>query len=188
MKLYLAGPKAGKNIKLNGLSFISGMAEVDVTNAPLIHYFGKYYGAFPEGSGQLHDALRASGGGEIYYGKRGIPQNTAGNDSGVQPTGQGTQATSPANESADAGADAGDEGSSSEGDGQPDAGLSVEATVAKACMALDPVNPSVWTNSGQPKFPSILAQLGENKLEITRSQITEFGLSRKQVADRMSQQ
>jgi hypothetical protein len=186
MRLFLAGPKAGKTVTLNGLRFISGMAEIDVTNAPLIHYFGKYYGAYLEGSDELARALRETGGGEIYYGKRGIPENPTGTQSTTQPNGPRPEASSPANQSTDNGPDTSNKGSGSAGNGHSDSGVSVEAAVVKACMELDPVNPSMWTNSGRPKLPAILQKLGDNDLQITREQINEFGLDRKEVADRMS--
>jgi len=186
MRLFLAGPKAGKTVKLNGLSFVSGMADVDAGNKPLISYFGRYYGAYPEGSPELAKALKETGGEEIYYGKRGVPQNPTGSYGSAESERAGAQTTTPENQSADDGADTYRQGSNPTGDRHPHAGTPIEKAVIKACMELDPVNPSLWTNAGRAKFAAVLEKLGDNELKITREQINEFGLDRKQVADRLS--
>jgi hypothetical protein len=187
MKLYLAGPKAGKTIVLNGLSFVSGIAEVDPKNTAIANYFGKCYAAYPEGSDELAAALSLPGGGkEIYYGKRDIPQNESRTKSGSASDGTGTPTAASEDQRSDDAADTHAQGSGSgtEGGGHEDAGLRIQETVVEACMKLDTINPKHWSPGGVPKFPEVLNRLGANELGITRKQINTYGLTRTQVAER----
>ena len=185
MKLYLTGPKAGKTIKLNGVGFVSGIADIDAKDVGLARYFAKCYAAYPEGSPEFLEAMKRDGGGkEIYYGKRDIPQHQSGTEGGLLPDGRGAAATATENQRPDAGADAHESGSGSEGSGHEDSGASVQEAVIEACLKLDTRNPRHWTPGGVPKFPEVLNTLGANPLEITRKQISTYGLTRKQVAER----
>lgn len=189
MKLYLAGPKAGKTIVLNGLSFVSGIAEVDPKNTAIANYFGKCYAAYPEGSDELAAALNLPGGGkEVYYGKRDIPRNEPRTESGNTSNGNRTPTPPSEDQRTDDAADADTQGSRSgtEGGGHEDTGLRIQETVVEACMKLDTINPKHWTPGGAPKFPEVLNKLGDNALGITRKQINTYGLTRTQVAERQN--
>lgn len=185
MKLYLAGPRAGQSVTLQGLKFVSGIANVQPKNAAQISYFERYYQAYPEGSDELHRALEEFGGKEVYYGSSGLPKNPTGTESKSGSDG-GTPASQDAtDERHDDDSDSGDQGSDSEGSGSQDSGVRIQETVVAACMKLDPVNPKHWTPGGVPKFPEFMRAVGHTKLEITRKHLTSYGLTRTQVADRL---
>lgn len=183
MRLYLAGPKAGETLTLQGVRFIKGIAELPPGSAGLVNYFGRFYMAFPEFSTELATALETHGGKEIYYGRGGIPQHRAGADGKLQPAG-GTPAAPPAvDESLDANPPAGAAERVSTGDGQEDTGLpSVKAEVERICLLLNPRHPGHWTASGSAKYTEVMRYTASR--DISRTDLNSFGLSRKQVADR----
>ena len=186
MRLYLAGPRAGQNVVLQGTRFISGIAEVQAEDEGLIRYLSRYQQAFPEGSTALEEALEAFGGKEIYHGAGHIPKNRAGDEPALQPSGGEPAAKEAANQPVDASASYGPTGTVAEGDRQEDTRLGIKEVVQAACLKLDPANPSQWAAGGAPKLAAVVTYAGSAARDITRADLKKYGLLRKQVADRKS--
>jgi len=179
MRLYLAGPYAGKNMTINHVRFASGIAEVPSANEGTIRYLSRYQ-AYPEGSAELEEALDKFGGKEIYRGIRNLQTNVAGNAAKVQPTGKGSSPKDAANKSADDSTSAGGSGSVAEGDGQEDAGLGLPDMIRKGCLQLDPDNPDLWSGSGG--LPTATAMYSVcPRGDVSRKAIAKHALTREQV-------
>lgn len=187
MRLYLAGPRAGQNVVLKGVKFVSGIAEVRAEDEGLIRYLGRYQQAFPEGSAELEAALEAFGGKEIYGGSGRIPKKQSGDEPALQPAGEEPAAKETTDEPVDAPADSGSGGSVAKGDGQEDARLGIKEVVESACLKLDPTDPKQWGPGGSPKLAAVVACAGTAARDITRADLKKYGLLRKQVADQKSE-
>jgi len=187
MRLYLAGPRAGQNVVLQGTRFVSGIAEVRAEDEGLIRYLRRYQQAFPEGSSELEEALEAFGGKEIYGGSGHIPKKRAGDDPALQPPGGESSSEEATDKPLDASAGSGNGGGVAEGNGQEDTGLDLKEVIWKACLNLDPTDPSQWNTGGSPKLAAVISRAGVAGRDITRADLRTHGLLRKQVADRKSE-
>ncbi len=185
MRLYLAGPKAGLTTTIQGVRFTKGIAELPPGNAGLINYFGRFYMAFPEFSGELATALETHGGKEIYYGRGSIPQHRAGADGKLQPAGGTPATTASTDQSGDGDAATGTTERVPTGSGPEDSGIpSVKEQVEQACMMLNPRHPSHWTAAGAAKYTEFMLHTASR--DLTRTDLNAFGLTRKQVSDRQA--
>lgn len=187
MRLYLAGPRAGQNVVLKGVKFVSGIAEVRAEDEGLIRYLGRYQQAFPEGSPELENALSSFGGKEIYGGSGHISKKRSGDEPALQPAGEEPAAKETTDEPVDAPTDSGSSGSVAKGDGQEDARLGIKEVVESACLKLDPTDSKQWGAGGTPKLASVVACAGIEARDITRADLKKYGLLRKQVADQKSE-
>lgn len=184
MKLYLAGPGAGKDKVIKGIHFVSGIAEVRPDQEGLIHYLSKYYQAFPEGSNELAEALEQFGGKEIYYGRSSVPQERPGDDVAPQSDGESASEEAAVEQHEDAATDSGAGGSVAEGSGSEDAGLDLKEVIEQACLLIPLDDRTCWTPGGGPKLVAVVNAARGNR-DITRADVQKYGLSKKQVADRL---
>lgn len=180
MKLYLAGPYAGKDKTIQGVRFVSGIAEIPSGEDGLVRYMSRYYQAYPEGSAELEEALENFGGREIYRGISNLPKNVSGNAAKVQPVGEKSSSQAATDKSADAPTSAGSAEGVAEGDGQEDTGLGLPDMIRKGCLRLDPDNPDLWAGSGG--LPTATAMYSVcPRSDVSRKAIAQHGLTREQV-------
>jgi len=179
MKLYLAGPRAGKDITLQGVRFVSGIAEVRAEDEGLARYMSRFYQAFPEGSAELEEALENFGGKEIYHGVSNLPEHTSGNAAKVQPTGKESSPKAATDKPADDSTSAGSSGSVAEGNGQKDAGVDLPKLIREACVKLDTEDADQWSANGMPTAAAIYSVCPQKN--VSRKLISKHGLSRDDV-------
>ena len=179
MKIYLAGPRAGTTILLQGVQFVSGIAEVRAEDEGLVKYMRRCHQAFPEGSAELEEALDKFGGREIYYGVSNLPEHTSGNAAKVQPTGKESSPKAATDKSADDSTSAGSSGSVAEGNGQADAGVDLPKLIREACVKLDTEDVDQWSANGMPTAAAIYSVCPQKN--ISRKLISKHGLSRDDV-------
>ena len=180
MKIYLAGPRAGTTILLQGVQFVSGIAEVRAEDEGLLKYMRRCHQAFPEGSAELEEALDKFGGRGIYHGVRNLPDNTSGNASKVQPTGKESSPKAATDKPADDSTSAGSSGSVAEGNGQKDAGVGLVDMIRKGCLQLDPDNPDHWAGSSGLPTATAMYSVCPRK-DVSRKAIAKHALTREQV-------
>lgn len=179
MKLYLAGPYAGKDKTIQGVRFVSGIAEIPSGEDGLVRYMSRYYQAYPEGSAELEEALENFGGREIYYGISNLPKNVSGNAAKVQPVGERSSSQAATDKSADASTSAGSAEGVAEGDGQTDTGLDLPKLIRDACLKLDTENADQWAANGMPTAAAIYGVCPQKN--VSRKLISQHGLSRDDV-------
>jgi len=180
MKLYLAGPHAGKDITFQGVRFVSGIAEVRAEDEGLVRYMGRCYQAFPEGSPELAQALANFGGGEIYHGISNVPEHVAGDSVEAESSGKKSAQKAAVDKPADDESSSGASGSVAEGDGQKDAGLGLADMIRKGCLQLDPDNPDHWAGAGGLPTATAMYSVCPRK-DVSRKAIAKHGLTREQV-------
>lgn len=179
MKVYLAGPNAGKSGIWAGVVFRDGVAEVDDTSEGLVLQLARYHSAFPEKSQELVDALKRFGQEGLYVGNS-LSKSSTGAEGSGDSSEQSSSATSASNDiGPDASTGSGGTGGVSEGDGHTDARLDISQVIQKACLQLDPENTKLWTATGYPKIQSLYRVNRDDR--ITPEAVQQHGLSRMQV-------
>ena len=179
MKLYLAGPHAGKDITFQGVRFVSGIAEVRAEDEGLIRYMRRCYQAFPEGSPELEQALEKFGGREIYYGVGNLPEHVSGNATKVKSDGKKSAQKAAVDKSADAESSSGASGSVAEGDGQKNSRMDLPELIRNACLRIDPEDPDKWAANGMPTAAAVYSVFPQKN--VSRKLISQHGLSRDDV-------
>lgn len=198
-EMVLAGAYAGRNVRINGHEFINGVCVLHGQPETLegaVKYLATYQ-AYPKGSEELATAQARDAGvaktDEVQADgdNRDTEANTeSGSTEEVQgdssPSGESAEADAD-DGSADAEAKEGDAGSSSDGDGHADAGVSDESeetsgkggapdsdqsineALRKVVMNLDPKNDDHWTDDGMPKLATIEEAYGS--ADVTRADV-----------------
>jgi len=185
MKVYLAGPNAGKSGVWAGVLFQKGVAEVSDTDAGAILQLGRYHSAFPEKSPELIQALKQFGQEGFYVGNS-LSENGSGAAGSGDSSEQSPPTTSASDDSgADASTGSGGAGSVSEGHGHPDSGVDISKVIQDACLRLDPENKSHWTGEGKPKITPLYAITKDPR--ITPESVQQHGLLRMKVKQLLEQ-
>ena len=179
MKVYLAGPNAGRSGVWAGVVFRDGVAEVSDTDEGAILQLGRYHSAFPEKSSALIAALKNFGQEGFYVGSS-LSKNGTGTEGSGDSSEQSSSATSASNDiGPDASAGSGGAGGVSEGNGHSDARVDISQVIHKACLQLDPENAQLWTATGSPRIQSLYRVIRDDR--ITPEAVQQHGLSRMQV-------
>ncbi|MFZ9091534.1 MAG: hypothetical protein ACO3FE_15765 [Planctomycetaceae bacterium] len=180
MKIYIAGPNAGKDGVWAGVLFTKGVADVPNSATGVILQLSRYHSAYPEKSKELAESLKIFGQEGFYVGSSLSVSGSGSEGSGDSWEQQAPSTPATDDLSPDASSGSGGAGGVSEGDGHSDTRVDLSKVIQQACLRLDPENKSHWSPTGAPKIVALYSIVKDER--ITQEAVAQHGLTRMQVA------